>query len=397
MRKLLACLLFLGGCFANSSRIQHEGPPYIISLGKDIDRIKSTGLTEIGNVITYVPLETSDKSLLGMLNKVIITDSYIAVYSSIAENGILLFDHSGDFIRQISRNGRGPGEYLAMYGVYDYCLSPDGEKIYLLVSGFNCLEYDVEGKYFKTHKIDSFPSRMLPLDDNLFVFYPENTPRQRNGSVEQSLIISDLSNNIQKTYKNYHKRTQFPNVNIGRTPFYSYQGNVRFKEAGADTLFTVTVDELIPYAVLSLGNKELPADIRAPATREAIDAMLAQYSGKFRLQEIVEDADNLYITLSGFLFNIRYGYYNKHSYTIKIIGDEGFQNDIDGGLPFFPKYIYNDSILVDYVNAYDLREHVLSSNAVEMRRLYGQRYDDLVKLANSLDDEDNPILVFVKK
>ena len=81
---------------------------------------------------------------------------------------------------------------------------------------------------------------------------------------------------------------------------------------------------------------------------------------------------------------------------VKVIGSEGFQNDIDGGLPFTPRYVYND-ILVDYIWPYDLREHVLNSNATEMRRLYGQKYDDLVEFAESLDDQDNPIIVFGKK
>jgi len=401
IKKVFFCLLILSSCSARSSRIQHEGLPYIISLQKEVDRIQPTGLTNIGSTITYIPLETSDKSLLAKPSRIIITDTYISVYSSLAKNGVLLFDHSGGFVRQISRDGRGPGEYIAMYGMSDHCFSPDGEKIYLLVNGFDCLEYDVEGKYFKTHKLDSsFPIKMLPIDENLFVFYPENQPRRNSSSVEQSLVISDLNNNIQKTYKNHHKRIQFPSLSFrGGSALYSHQGDVRFKELGADTLFTVTMEELIPYAVLNLGNKGMPVDIAYPvnSTRESLIAALAQYSSKFYLQYIVEDIDNLHITLSDPFINNRYGYYDKQSYTVKVIGDEGFQNDIDGGLPFFPKYIYNDSILVDYVDAYDLREHVLNSNVAEMRRLYGQKYDDLVKLAESLDDEDNPILVFVTK
>ena len=99
MKKLLVCLLVLSSCVVGNSRIQHEDPPYIISLEKEIDRIQPAGLSEVGSSITYIPLETSAKSLLGELNKVIITDSYIAVHSSTANNGVLLFDHSGGFIR----------------------------------------------------------------------------------------------------------------------------------------------------------------------------------------------------------------------------------------------------------------------------------------------------------
>jgi hypothetical protein len=50
-----------------------------------------------------------------------------------------------------------------------------------------------------------------------------------------------------------------------------------------------------------------------------------------------------------------------------------------------------------WVTAFDLREHVLNGNVSEKKRLYGQKYDDLIKLSNSLDDQSNPIIVIVKK
>jgi len=56
-----------------------------------------------------------------------------------------------------------------------------------------------------------------------------------------------------------------------------------------------------------------------------------------------------------------------------------------------------EAVLVDYVNAFDLREQVLNSNAAEMRGLYGQNYDDLVRLAKSFEDESNQVIVLVKK
>jgi len=65
-----------------------------------------------------------------------------------------------------------------------------------------------------------------------------------------------------------------------------------------------------------------------------------------------------------------------------------FRHSREGGNPL---------ILSDYVQAFDLRKHVLNSNAVENRRLYVQKYEDLGNLVNSLDDESNPVLIMVKK
>ena len=92
-----------------------------------------------------------------------------------------------------------------------------------------------------------------------------------------------------------------------------------------------------------------------------------------------------------------YGVTSKSTLETKILENDGFRNDIDGGLPFFPKRVLNDNSFLSWVKAYELREHVLkNSNAAEMRRLYGQKWDDLVKLANSLHDESNDVLIMVK-
>lgn len=363
-------------------------PPYAIFWEKEIDNIQLTNLTEIGSTITYVPLETSEKSLLGDNLQIKASNSFITVSDN--QWNVFLFNDSGDFLRQITRKGRGPGEVSLL--VWDYCFSLDGEKIYILIDNHICLEYDVEGRFLDSYKLDSIPTQMLPFRENLFVFNTYNYP---TNPVKQSLIISDLNNNIHKTFRNHNKRINLPYIRTPEVPFYSYQGEIRFKELGSDTLFTVFEEELIPYAVLSLGKKKMDLDI--PVNLDASDNPLGQ-EGKLWVRDVFEDVDNLYIEFMKYDFqNMLFGYYNKQSNTVKVIGEDGFQNNIDGGLPFFPKFVYNDNILVSWVNAFDLSEYVLNGNVSEKRRLYGQKYDDLVKLANSLDDLSNPVVVIVKK
>jgi len=388
--EIFICFLFLYGCIScNNNCKVVAGPPYTIFWEKEIDNIQLTNLTEIGSTITYVPLETSEKSLIGDLFQITASNSFITVKDNYSN--VLMFDASGNFLRQISRKGRGPGEFSLV--IADYCFSWDGKKIYLLKEGHRCLEYDVEGRFLDSYKLDSMPSQMLPLHENLFVFYFPNAPLN---PVKQSLIISDLNNNIQKTFRNHHKRTIKPFMLISRVPFYSYQGEIRFKEVGSDTLFAVFEEELIPYAVLNLGQKKMNLD--TPVNFSLLKDNPLEQEGKIWVRDVFEDVDNLYIGFMKHDFqSMLFGYYNKQSNTVKVIGEDGFQNNIDGGLPFFPKFVYNDSILVSWVNAFDLREHVLNGNVSEKRRLYGQKYDDLVKLANSLDDQSNPVIVIVKK
>ena len=371
--------------------MHNEGPPYIISLEKNIDQLELAVLTEVGEAISYIPLETSDMSLIDrFVRQISVSDLHITIHDN---NRILMFDTLGNFLRQIGRKGQGPGEYVILH---NYFFASDDKTIFLLINGQRLLEFNLDGQHMNIYRLDMEVEidQILPINENFFAFHAVNAPKQVYPS-DASLFVSDLYSNIQKSYNNYHRRIYLPVFPIPKVPFYFYQGELRYKEAGCDTLYTIRQDELIPYAMIQLGRKEMLIDFYN-LSFETQEMNLQQNRGKYWVYDITEDNENLYITLYDWKNNF-YGYYNKYNNTIKVIGDDGFQNDIDGGLPFFPKYVYNDSILVDYVNAFTLREHVLNSNASEKRRLYGQKYDDLVELANSIDDESNPIVVMVRK
>jgi hypothetical protein len=152
-----------------------------------------------------------------------------------------------------------------------------------------------------------------------------------------------------------------------------------------------------------MGNWELPS---------VLDPNI-QYIGKASLTQIFEDNRHFYMRFdyvskpvtedkgamaitSGSASSYNYGVYSKETGDVKIMDKSGFQNDIDGGLSFFPKYIYNDSILVDWVDAFKLTDAVLNGNATEMRQKYGQKYDDLVKVTKGLKDDGATVLVLVQ-
>jgi hypothetical protein len=393
--------LFLCGCGGTSEKhkTQCEALPFHIMLETAIDNAMPANLTEIGSSISYIQLETTEKSLLsGYFEIIRATDSHIAIFD---RSGVFMFDISGKFISKIGNRGSGPGEYTS---VSDLHFSLDGQKVYLMVSGAKCFEYDVNGSFLNSFSLDNPQIQlMMPLADNLFVFHQRNVLK----NVEHSLSISDLQGNITKMYDNHHKITSDrPMSDWQIKPLYSHQGNVRFKQRGdrADTLFTVTEKELTPYAIFNLGKYAMPIDISQPAQRMSYDELLLYLGadGKFYVREMKEDSDNIYVTLfdyhmlEGFVPRYQYGFFSKHNCTTKVIGGQGFQNNIDGGLHFFPKFVYGD-ILIDYVSAFDLREHVKNSNAAEMKRRYNNNYDDLVKLANNLEDDSNQIVVLVKK
>jgi len=60
--------------------------------------------------IKYIPLETSDLSLIAEIKKIIYEDEKIIIDDN--DNNCYLFDDNGNIICKIGSMGRGPNEYL---------------------------------------------------------------------------------------------------------------------------------------------------------------------------------------------------------------------------------------------------------------------------------------------
>ncbi|GGF45409.1 6-bladed beta-propeller [Echinicola rosea] len=66
--------------------------------------------------IRLVPLETTEKSLIGPIYKVLATESHIYIYDRFKGGGLVVFDNEGRFIRRVP-NGQGPGELSRLYDI----------------------------------------------------------------------------------------------------------------------------------------------------------------------------------------------------------------------------------------------------------------------------------------
>lgn len=67
------------------------------------------------NGIEFIPLETTDSSLVGEVNGLVVTNDKIFVNSNREE--ILCFDICGKFLYRVGRIGRAPGEYISPYSI----------------------------------------------------------------------------------------------------------------------------------------------------------------------------------------------------------------------------------------------------------------------------------------
>jgi len=109
MNKLAICLFFLtiGAMQSCSQKKQNNYP--VISFASEIGKEAVVNLSSIADSISYIPLETSDSSLLSRLGFYICEKGKIYVQSV---DRLMVFDIKGNYLRTINRKGRGPQEYL---------------------------------------------------------------------------------------------------------------------------------------------------------------------------------------------------------------------------------------------------------------------------------------------
>ena len=143
--------LLLSACGGASS--MHQGELATIDVETALQNPQELLLTDLGEKLTYVPLETLDESLVKLESKsdLIVTDEYIFV----GELGrpLLCFDRStGKFLRNIGSVGQGPGEYS---GSTDAQVDAEAKRIYFAIKGSQYQCYDYKGNFLHTQKLPS--------------------------------------------------------------------------------------------------------------------------------------------------------------------------------------------------------------------------------------------------
>jgi hypothetical protein len=180
----------------------------------------------------------------------------------------------------------------------------------------------------------------------------------------------------------------------GFTPLYRYENAVRYMDYGNDTLFTIKGEGLVtPYAICRLGSKKRELNT-AGFNQQQMEAL----SSKLLIDNIYEDESNLFIKLMwGWNAGSHYMVFNKQTENLYNVGKEGFQNDIDGGISFFPNMIRADGTKVMWMQAEDFIEQITSLDYNNQKEKFGEKFEKVLTLASQMKPDDNPILILLKK
>jgi len=169
-----------------------------------------------------------------------------------------------------------------------------------------------------------------------------------------------------------------------------------------DTIFSIYPDFSIePGYIFARGNFRWPDNIE-------LNKLIASKKMNTFFRPISMFETNHYLFL-------RYAFQNKESSILMIdkktketyqgyVENYGacIENDFDGGLHFLTKSYqfcyYNDAheYIITLIHPFELKSHIESDTFKNSTPKYPEKKKELKELANSLDENDNPVLMLVK-
>ncbi len=370
-------LIFLSNCKNISNREKR-----LITFDlKDLSKTTNVKLSDLGFTdIEYIPLETNEQCLISEINEFITGNDFFLIKYF---NEILEFRSDGSFVTKIGREGRGPQEFQ---NAHDLDVDEKNQYIYI-VSGWEHKFYvfSQNGGFIRTISSPRHTTEIKFADDYILC-YSINT----EGITENSFNLLNKEGLIEKSFRNkypYNVRVNliyFQHENL----FYRFNNQLLKKEIYSDTVYIFKNKSFIPSFVLEHGEKLLTPKARGDF--DPIDIM-ENYITQWNLFEF---GDKVYYEFS--IKGERYGFIGSKTNDFQVLTKQGFINDVDGGPNIKFQTTRDDSTVVSWINAIDLKTYIVSESFKTFNPKYPEKKKKLEKLANNLKENDNPVLMLIK-
>ncbi len=194
---------------------------------------KSPSYKKYFDRIEMIPLETTDSSLMAVIEKMVCIGDTIVAYDG-NRNIINVFGPDGRFLNRIGNIGQGPEEYTL---VYDISYNP-GKKILSMLSPFGeYLDFTVDGRFIQRTELPpqaNYQSFEWISDNRLALWsvVPEDEPGM--------LILNTDSGKTE--FEGWY---QNPNIEFLQLyPFNLYNGTLYFSEPIGMSIFKLENDSL---------------------------------------------------------------------------------------------------------------------------------------------------------
>lgn len=353
MKHLALVLLALFFYSCSTAKKDNE---FRIDLDESFGNRQEVKLSSLVKNLEYIPLETDSNSLLDENLGILLFEKEIV---AINKRKCLLFDRAtGKFIREVLHRGEDPDGYSKTMLGFGLLGNEKEETIFLNEFDGNVAIYSVATEERNRIPNPDFGS-VAYMDDNTMVCTVLNWDGTRTVKMriyKDFQCVDSIPN--KETYEMKSTALAFFSYD---DIFYRSAGKTFYKYMTNDTVYEVTDKALLPVYTFSPTEKLPQLELR-----EHPETMGKAMEELYVVKQIVEDKDYV-------LYQVEYEK-EKHCLLYdKRTGegcrlDEGFTDDIDGGVNLWPDHITERGEYVFIVNPAMLEEDMLAK--------YGLREDD---------------------
>ena len=386
-RKIIIILLIITSC--QNSNPKAENPIIKFDL-KKLPKITNVKLSDLGFVdIEYIPLETNETCMISYIMDIKFGKGFFLVQSF---NKIIRFQDDGLFTTKIGTEGRGPNEFTH---IHDFDIDKKNQNIYL-VSAWQkrFFVYSDHGEFIRTFQCPQSNTSFKTSEDGILCYNINSF-----ANVESSYNLIDNNGRIIKSFPNKYpwKLVQsgtaiFDHENI----FYRFNNRLLKKEIYSDTVYLFDNMNFKPYLVIEQGEKLLTTKARSDFNSEYL------FENFITQNNLFEFGDYIFYEFGyGYKIghkNFYYGFIGskKEGFQTLISEENGITNDLDGGPNIWPKTIKDGKTIIGWIDAIQLKTHIASEAFKNSKPNYPEKKKELEKLANSLKETDNPVLMLVR-
>jgi hypothetical protein len=392
--------------------------PVLIDMEEIVNQqITELNLSMVADSLEYIPLETLSESLIDQISGVVLTEEFIFLQTL---QNVLKFSREGKYISQIGSQGRGPGEYP---GLRNISIDNEKERVFIYPNWIReLLFYTFNNKY--QNKISLFGSY---FDLALTVFYIGNDHFIASGvgiwpggfSEEMFLValLDSTGRIVSKVDSPIMQSADYINNNnifyVGTYP-PSYYDSIGLSVGwGSDTIYAVTHHGIEPRYILGYGRYDAPFEIKYGYSFDQDERgriMGKRYGYIWIMGSPIETRDYLFLQFSfnDYLYLATYSkqtgqsmvYRKKGTVRSGVVGygrhfnieSFGLNNDLDGGLYFYPRWTnLNSNVWITSYNAFELMSSLEEIRKRDPENL--KNNERLTQLIETLDENDNPVLV----
>ena len=333
----------------------------------------------------YIPLETSDTTLIGKIRKIDAWKDRFYIWDQVGE-AVYIYHTSGKLLCKIHHCGRGKGEYPRTTG---FALDKTNGHVYIACDMLqSILEYDDNGNYIKSISCPFCMSDFVVLGKDSLIWYggqsynqsyfKDITPNQYRFVFREHAIdkIKDLKFNYDLIFSQLSSNTR---------NFFNFQDTLYLVENVVNDVYEVSpVGNLKLRYKIDFKDKNIPIsyDSSPSEVQEVLNIYRKDQKKWSELRGVLEN-DKVVLVEYAYEGLIHEAIYSKSADRIYNIGPV-WLNDIDKiGMPDLYNTGLEGKVLIGCMESYLLKELAESPNC-ELK---------IKELAKKLSVMDNPVVV----